>query len=310
MKQIAFSMLVAALLVCALPCATIAQDGSWKDALGDAASTSQELREEIVAIAQIKTKASDKLPPLVGTLYQPQGAGPFPVIILSHGSPSRASKRVLLGRYRLLEQIKTLVGQGYAVLAPMRRGYGTSPGEYAESFGYCEDPKYDRTGTESARDLHAALAFVRTRASLNAKNIVLMGQSAGGFASLAAASMQPNGVVAAINFSGGRGGNGMDGIPCRPDAMAKVIAHYASTTRVPVLWLYVENDKYFGPDVAKSWFAAFEAAGGKGKLVLQAPYGQDGHLMFYKAEAIPIWSGAVQAFFTERGLTAFIARIP
>ena len=279
-----------------------AQDNSWQAALGNSRELAHELREEIVSIPQLHGKAGGKLPALVGTLYQPPGAGPFAVVILSHGSPSRGADRDLLGRFRLTAQIGAMVKQGWAVLVPMRRGYGASPGEYAESIGYCQEPRYDKTGAESALDLSAAVAFVRSRPSLDAQQIALMGQSAGGFASMAAASMQFPGVIAAVNLSGGRGGNGFDGVPCRPDLMAQTIGQFAKTLRVPMLWFYVENDKYFGPTVVHSWLKAFEAAGGKAKLVLHPPFGTDGHLLFYKTEAIPIWLGAMNDFFKERGL--------
>lgn len=150
--------------------------------------------------------------------------------------------------------------------------------------------------------LTAAVAFIRTRSSLDANTVVLMGQSAGGFASIAAASAQLPGVVAVVNVSGGRGGNGLDGIPCRPDILAQSVGEFAQTVRVPTLWFYVENDKYFGPATVKSMFDKFEAAGGPGKLVMHPPHGNDGHLLFYVADAVPIWSKVVNDFFAEVGL--------
>lgn len=283
-----------------------AQDKSWQTAFGDVNELLPELREEIVKIPQTQKQSNakpvDKPIDLTGTLFQPPGSGPFPVVVLSHGSPSRGADRVLLGRYRVVAQIKSLVSQGFAVLVPMRRGYGVSGDVYAESIGYCQEPRYDKTGAESTHDLRAAVAFIRTRRSLDANTIVLMGQSAGGFGSIAAASAQLPGVVAVVNLAGGRGGNGLDGIPCRPDLFAKTIGEYAKTLRVPALWFYVENDKYIGPTAVKAMFEAFEASGGRGKLVMHPPHGNDGHLLFYVADAVPIWSKAMNDFFQEVGL--------
>lgn len=307
-----YVLVLSCVVFIAAPPQAIAQDKSWQTAFGDVNELLPELREEIVKIPhtlkQANAKPGDKPLELAGTLFQPLGPGPFPVVVLSHGSPSRGADRVLLGRYRVIAQIKSLVGQGLAVLVPMRRGYGVSGGDYAESIGYCAEPRYDKTGLESTHDLRAAVAFIRTRRSLDANTIVLMGQSAGGFASIAAASAQLPGVVAVVNLSGGRGGNGMDGIPCRTDLLAKTIAEYAKTLRVPVLWFYVENDKYFGPTAAKTMFEAFQTAGGRGKLVMHPPYGNDGHLLFYVAEAVPIWSKAMNVFFEEVGLARLAGR--
>lgn len=295
-----------AILLVVAPRSAIAQDESWKTAMGDTSELVADLREEIVSIPQWSAKLGSKAPPLTGTLFQPKGVGPFPVVVLSHGTPGRAIDRKLMGRYRVIPQIKALVDQGFSVLVPMRRGYGDSSLDYAESYGYCQDPRYENTGEESARDIRSAVVYIRSRPSLDAKKIVLMGQSAGGFASIAAGSLALDGVVAVANFSGGRGGNGIDGLPCRPDRLAQVIANYTKTLRVPVLWFYVENDKYFGPAASKTWFSAFEMAGGKGKLIMHPPYGNDGHLLFYKEAAVPIWVDALNSFFRDMGLSSLL----
>jgi dienelactone hydrolase len=301
-----FSLLVAFFIAIGSTPAS-AQDDSWKSAFGDASELLPALREEVVSIALWGAEAGDKAAPLVGTLYQPVGGGPFPVVVLSHGSPGRAADRKMMGRYRVIVQIKALVDLGFAVLVPMRRGYGESPADYAESFGSCQEPRYEKTGAESARDLRSAVAYVRSRPSLDATKIVLMGQSAGGFASIAAGSLALDGVAAVVNFAGGRGGNGINGVPCRADLMAQVIAGYAKTTHVPVLWFYVENDKYFGPATANAWFAAFQSAGGAGKLMMHPPYGNDGHLLFYTRAALPIWVDALTGFLKDSGLAALLS---
>jgi dienelactone hydrolase len=282
-----------------------AQDDSWKAALGSAREILSELREEIVTIPLHAATTQEKIFPLTGTLFQPQGAGPFPVVILNHGSPSRARDRDIMGRYRLIPQVREILRLGFAVLVPMRRGYGASPGDFVENTGSCANsPRYDRAGSESARDVLSAIEFVRTRPTLDHRRIVLMGQSAGGFASLATAALAPQGVVAVVNMAGGRGGNGKDGIPCATDSMAAVIAGYARTTTVPVLWLYSENDKYFGPAASKAWYQAFQTAGGKGRFVLGPPHGNDGHLLFYAADGLPVWSAAVESFLRDFGVAA------
>jgi dienelactone hydrolase len=296
--------MVAGIALCASQL-VYAQDDSWQAALGNAREILPGLREEIVTIPLHAATAQEKAFPLTGTLFQPQGAGPFPVMILNHGSPSRARDRDIMGRYRLIPQVREILRLGFAVLVPMRRGYGASPGDYVESPGSCANgPRYDRAGRESARDVLSAIAFVRTRPSLDHRRIVLMGQSAGGFASLATAAQAPQGVVAVVNMAGGRGGNGKDGIPCAADTMAAVISGYARTTTVPVLWLYSENDKYFGPAASKAWYQAFQAAGGKGRLVLGPPHGNDGHLLFYAADGLPVWSAAVESFLRDFGVAA------
>lgn len=281
-----------------------APDESWRAALGDPAQLLPALREEVVRVPLLQPSPADGVDALVATLFQPPGPGPFPVIVLSHGSPGNPQHRAEMGRYRLVPQIEALVLRGFAVLVPMRRGYGATGGSFRENIGDCAGgkPEFAAAGAEGARDLLSAIAFIRTRASLDAQRIVLMGQSAGGFASLAAAAQSPRGVVAVLNLAGGRGGNGRDGRPCAPEQMAQVIGGYARVIAVPVLWFYAENDRYFGPAAVRGWFKAFEDAGGRGRLVVHPPYGADGHLLFYKAEARPIWTAAMEEFFRGAGL--------
>lgn len=278
-----------------------AQDDSWLAALGNPREILPELREEVVAVPLRSASAQEKAFPLTATLFQPAGAGPFPVVVLNHGSPARARDRDVMGRYRLLAPVRELLRMGFAVIVPMRRGYGASPGDYSEGYGSCDSPRFERSGAESARDVISAIDYVRGRPSIDRERIVLMGQSAGGFASLATAAQSPPGVVAVLNMAGGRGGNGKDGAPCAPEAMAAVIATYARTTRAPVLWLYAQNDKYFGPAVSKAWFAAFEQGGGKGRYIPNPAHGDDGHLLLYAPDGVGVWAPQVRAFLRELG---------
>ncbi|WP_429303989.1 alpha/beta hydrolase family protein [Paraburkholderia sp. GAS199] len=286
---IARTLCAAALVVAVIPHA----DADERDPIAD------DLHETVVAVPMTEHGLfGDHTRNIVATTYMPVGAGPFPLIVLSHGSPPNPHDRFKIGRYRKLAQIRQFVNLGFAVIVPIRRGYGATGGSYAEDIGSCQNPDFERAGRETAQDLLATIAFANTLPQVDPNKVVLVGQSAGGFASLAAASYAPKGLVAVVNFSGGRGGNPSrhPGAPCGPDKMAQTITHFASTTRVPVLWHYVENDQYFAPDVVKSWFAAFQSAGGHGEFVLEPQFGRDGHGMFAVDRSIPIWLPHVEQF--------------
>ncbi|BBU30551.1 hypothetical protein BTHE68_42850 [Burkholderia sp. THE68] len=240
----------------------------------------------------------DHVRDIVATTYMPDGTGPFPLIVLSHGSPPDPRDRPKIGRFRKLPQIRTFVSLGFAVIVPIRRGYGATGGTDEEEIRSCRNPDYMDAGTEAAKDVLAAVTYAQNLPQVDRNRVVLVGQSAGGFASLAAASHAPEGLVAVVNFSGGRGGDPLKhpGMPCDPQQMADTIAHFASTTRVPVLWHYVQNDQYFSPEVVRTWFAAFRAAGGQGQLIIEPPFGSNGHGMFNLDRSIPIWSPHFQQF--------------
>lgn len=232
------------------------------------------------------------------TVYKPRGAGPFPVLVLSHGSPRSAQDRRAEGRQRLIAQSEPFVSMGFVVLVPTRRGYGESEGGWAESYGPCSNPDYYRAGLETARDLRAAVDAVRGEAWADASRVVLAGQSAGGFGSVAASSTDFAGLVGVINFAGGRGSSGSDYV-CGEARLVDAMARYGASARVPELWLYSSNDRFFGPELARRMHQAFVRSGGAAEFVEARAVGLDGHGYF--ARDIDDWSRRVERFLRRIG---------
>jgi dienelactone hydrolase len=261
-----------------------------------------DLNEEIVHIPiTIESFWGKKDTQITATTYRPQGAGPFPLIVLSHGSTKNASERLEIGRYRLIPQIREFIKRGFAVIVPIRRGYGVTGGDFAEDYGSCSNPGYYEGGQESAKDLVATIKFGSKLSYMRPDQILLVGQSGGGFASLAAASQNPPGVIGVINFAGGRGGRAdrNPGEPCRPEKLEDAIKRFAKTIRVPVLWFYAENDEYFSPHHVREWYQAFRDAGATGRLVIVPPFGKNGHKLFPSKGGIPIWTVEFDRFLSE-----------
>ena len=232
------------------------------------------------------------------TVFKPQGAGPFPIVVLSHGSPRSAEDRRREGRQRLASQSARFLAMGYAVLVPTRRGYGESGGSWAEAYGTCRDPDYYAAGLETARDLRAAVDAVRGTSWADTRRVVLAGQSAGGFGSVAAASQKFDGLVAVVNFAGGRGSQGPDEV-CGEARLVEAMGRYGRGSRVPELWIYSANDRFFGPGLARRMHQAFVGAGGEAEFVEAPALGHDGHGYF--ARAMDDWSPRVAAFLERVG---------
>lgn len=232
------------------------------------------------------------------TVFRPEGEGPFPVLVLSHGSPRSAEARRAGGRQRMAAQGGRFVAMGFAVLVPTRRGYGASGGEWAEAYGTCKRPDYYAAGMETARDLRAAVDAVRGEPWADTSRIVLAGQSAGGFGSVAAASTPFPGLVGVVNFAGGRGSLA-PGQVCGEAQLVEAMARFGAGTRVPELWIYSSNDRFFGPDVARRMHAAFVQAGGQAEFIEAPEVGLDGHGYF--ARAMEHWSPRVSGFLTRIG---------
>lgn len=241
---------------------------------------------------------------IVVTSFRPRGAGPFPWIVLSHGTAPATETNRAMGRYRPLPAVNEWVRRGYAVLAPVRRGYGASGGQhFGDAYGTCARPDFYRAGEGGAADLLATVEWARQQPDLDPRRWLLVGQSAGGFASIYTASKRPDGLVAVLAFAPGRGGrpDTHPGEPCAPEAVAEVFKSVAPRIAVPVLWFYAENDQYIGPAAQRLWFRAFEDAGGRGELVVIPPFpAARGHGVFPSALGVPLWTSAVAEFFRSQ----------
>lgn len=243
---------------------------------------------------------------IVVTSFRPRGEGPFPWIVLSHGTATTLEANRALGRYRPLNPVREWVNRGYAVLVPVRRGYGATGGSrLADSYGTCADPDFRRAGDGAAEDLLATADWAKAQRDLDPRRWLLVGQSAGGFASVHAASRRPDGLVAVLAFSAGRGGNPetRPGEPCGSDRLAALLADIAPRVAVPVLWFYAENDQFMGPRVQRLWFDAFRSAGGRGELVVIPPFPRArGHGVFPSRDGTPLWTAATASFFRSQRL--------
>jgi len=261
------------------------------------------LREAVHTVPVAAAGAS-----IVVTSFRPRGNGPFPWIVHSHGTAGTVEANRAIGRNRNLGLARQWVQRGYAVLVPVRRGYGASGGKsFGDSYGKCSScPDFRRAGEGAALDLLATIEWAKSQPDLDAKRWLLAGQSAGGFASIYTASKRPAGLVAVLAFAPGRGGrpDTHPGETCASDRMAELFAAIAPQIAVPVLWFYAENDEYIGPRVQKLWFESFRAAGGHGELVVVPPFPERrGHAVFSSSAGVPLWTAAVAAFFKTQGLT-------
>jgi hypothetical protein len=69
-----------------------------------------------------------------------------------------------------------------------------------------------------------------------------------------------------------------------------------------MLWVYAENDHFFGPQLAQHFYQAFTEAGGKATFIQANAFRRDGHGLFSLA-GIPIWTPMVDDFLKTQNLT-------
>lgn len=270
----------------------------WLSPARDAFAGSGFVREELRI--PMKEAGPDGLEAYV---IKPEGAGPFPLAVLNHGTPQDYSKLKGLSAAEMNKQLIEFARRGFIAISVMRRGYGTSggswPGGWPEDFGPCYDPDYMSAAAAAVIDLRAAIAFLSTRPDVDPKHIIAVGESAGGYATVALTADPPPGLVAAISFSGGRGGI-VAGSVCGLDRLVATFGEFGKRSRIPMLWLYSENDQLFGPAVANRVKDAFVSAGGEVKFIMTPPLLKNGHHLFW--DGISVWTPLVDDFLESHGL--------
>lgn len=233
-------------------------------------------------------------------VISPPGSGPFPLAVVTHGSPRSSSARRRMTTSSFMGQAQEFARRGYLTVIVMRRGYGKSEGQWFEEYGQCDFPYYDKAAATSGRDIRAAIEEVLKRPDVDPTRILVVGRSAGGIGTVALTAENPPGLVAAINFAGGRGSR-RDGEVCSEGDLIDAFGTFGKTSRVPTLWVYAENDGYFNPYLARKFHEAFTEAGGRADLIQTGPFGREGHNLFSKA-GIEIWRPLVDTFLRKVGL--------
>jgi dienelactone hydrolase len=233
--------------------------------------------------------------------------GKHPLIVLTHGSARNKQDHALVSPWQQLPQALWFARRGWVVLAVVRRGFGSSGGEEeAARGGRCPNTDYQSTDAYAADSLRAAIEYVRKQPEVDDTKIVVAGVSTGGMTSVALTADPPRGLVAGINFAGGRGSMADHDVCSAGDLVSTYKAH-GKKSSVPMLWIYAENDKFFWPELAKKFDAAFKAGGGQDEFVLAPPDGDDGHHLFSHIEA---WSDTVDAFLKEQNLAPLASLLP
>jgi dienelactone hydrolase len=237
---------------------------------------------------------------MVVTHFRPAGPGPFPAVIFSHGR--NAATRHEPVRWRALMMARYWTRRGFAVLVPTRIGYGEL-GQTVdpEVSGGCSNANFRPALAAMTAQIEATAAFARHLAWIDGSRLLLVGVSYGGFATIAATARPVPGVIAGVNFAGGLGGNPKQrpGQPCQGERIVGLAAEFGARSRVPQLWLYAENDTYWGRDWPRRWHEAFSAAGGKARLESFQAVGEEGHRVM--SGGFQLWRPVVDRFVAGLG---------
>ncbi|MEP6619011.1 MAG: alpha/beta fold hydrolase [bacterium] len=113
--------------------------------------------------------AADARVVLAGTLTIPDGAGPFPAVVLISGSGPQDRDETIFGHRPFAVLADYLTRRGIAVLRYDDRGFAKSRGDFAAA-----------TSADFATDANAAVRFLLARNDVDHTNIGFVGHSEGG----------------------------------------------------------------------------------------------------------------------------------
>jgi carboxymethylenebutenolidase len=238
-------------------------------------------------------------------VWRPQGSGPFPAVLLNHGSGRSREQLERLGPYeRNAETLGPVFSRhGYVFLYLFRHGVGTSSDQGTNAFDLMNKESAEH-GQEARntlqmrllenRDMDDALSglkFLRSLPYVDARNIALVGDSFGGSLTVLLAEREPN-LRAVVVFSGA--GYSFDRSPALRARLLTAIDRIAA----PVFFIHAEND--YSLSSGKVLDARREQIGKPHRLKIYPPIGQtvdDGHDFLHLG--VNIWEPDVFPFLDE-----------
>ncbi len=231
------------------------------------------------------------------TVLTPDGPGPFPMVVMNHGA-SGSPRADQEPRYRYTFSAYYFLSRGYAVVLPMMRGFSESGGR--QEFDHCNQ---EDVGLSNAKDISAVIDFMSTQPYVDGDQVLVAGQSFGGWNTLAFGTLHHPKVKGLINFAGGAH---ISNCTDTPATLARAAGHFGAKTTIPSIWFYGDNDAKFAPPVWRGMFDRYTAAGGRAELVAYGRFMNDSHNLLGFPEGLRIWALKVDAFLAKIGLPSKI----
>lgn len=238
-------------------------------------------------------------------VFRPQGAGPFPGILLNHGSGRTEEELKRLGPYEAnAEKLGPLfVRHGYVFLYLFRRGVGPSTDQGTNAVDLMHRASAAR-GQEARNALQlellqsremtdalAALKFLRALPDVSASKVGIVGHSFGGSLTILMAERVPD-LRAVVVFSAA--GYSFDRSPELRERLLAALSRIAA----PTFFIHAEND--YSLSSGKALDSRLEALGKPHRLKIYPPIGRtvdDGHDFLHLG--IGTWEPDVFAFLDE-----------
>ena len=235
------------------------------------------------------------------TIWRDDATKKAPYLLFSHGRAGTDQERGKFGRSSEKRNSEYFVSKGFTVILPTRIGYGVSGGPDADYSGACGNKNYLEARKVTIDQSKQVLNHIFDFSYIDRTKGIVVGQSVGGFTTIGLSAENIPGLKGAINFAGGDGGDPVKfpERPCGEHLIKDTFAKYGASNKVSTLWLYSVNDKFWGEQLPKDWFAAFQKAGGKGQFISLPIYKEDGHSIF--RGDLNAWKNDFEKFIKEIG---------
>lgn len=242
---------------------------------------------------------------LKALLWKPAGPGPFPAVLLNHGSGGAdAAHTAGLTMTEAAERLGPLfLERGYALLYLFRRGHGLSADqapfmqdvlqreEAANGKEARQHLQFILLTTDHLDDVMAALSFLKSVPGIDSHRLAVAGHSFGGQLTLLAAERDAT-LRAAVAFAPAAGSWERS-----PELRERLVAAVRKTT-VPIMLIHAANDYSTAP--GRVLADELERLHRPHLLKVYPLVGQtrdDGHNALY--QAIPLWEDDVFRFLDE-----------
>jgi len=241
---------------------------------------------------------------LEAVVVRPDDVQRHPLAVFIDGTPEVSPRPMLF-------VARELARRGWVTVAVVRPGWGKSEG--SEPPQKCENPAYEVHALLAAQTLRETIRAMDKEPYVDPSRAIAIGHSTGGVGAVALTADPPPNLVAAISFAGNNGSEYLNGkldMVCNSAELVNTFAAFGRKSRVPMLWIYAENDHHMGPDLAQAYYAAFTKGGGNAVFEMAPPIGQDGHQLYSMSEAVPIWTAYLDKFLADQNLALISPPLP
>ena len=117
--------------------------------------------------------SQDPAVPMLTTVFRPAGEGPFPLVLMNHGTTRSVTERPFFPLLEFNAAALWFAEKKYAVVAPQRPGHGDTGGPYYEEVAPCDDPQFRDAGLAVAEANGIALAYMTSQPFVQGGDVIV-----------------------------------------------------------------------------------------------------------------------------------------